>query len=160
MSSESTAPKKIKRLGDKAEAAVIQRVSAFESVPDRDAQYHDARTTAPVDGSAAITVAGSTPIPPNTPVEIKSVAVVFGKDDSNGRFYFPVRQHQRLLAERGWYALAVCTPDPSRDILALKAVPVAAIDLFVTSWISVDDGADYGQVAWTRFFDESEVGGR
>lgn len=148
-----------KRAGDAAEAAVIQRLDALEAVPDTEAEHYDARTTRALTYDNC-TLAGAVDCPEGTPVEIKSVAVVYGKSSANGRFYLRARQHEHLRAREGFYVFAVCTPDPNRELLAVKAVPAAHVDVLVSSWIDVDgDRAEeaYAQLAWTRLFDESEV---
>lgn len=148
-----------KRGGETAEAAVIQQIGALDPVSDTDAAHYDAETTAPLTGQD-VTVASATDCPAGTPVEIKSVQVVYGEKSATGRFYLPAHQHEHLVAQDGWYVFAVCTPDPSRDLLACKAVPARAVDVLVASWIEVsaDRCEDaYAQLSWTRLFDDSEV---
>lgn len=148
-----------KRGGDRAEATVIQSIDALDSVSDLDVEHLDARTTAPLTENECA-IEGAERCPANTPVEIKSVGVVYGVDSANGRFFIPEHQHDHLLDADGWYVFAVCTPDPNRDVLAMRAVPAEVVDDIVSSWIvSGDDRSEdaYAQFAWTRLFDAEEV---
>lgn len=148
-----------KRGGDAAAAAVIQRIPALDPVSDRDQQYIDARTTAPLT-PAACPIEGGESCPADTPVEIKSVGVVYGRDSANGRFFIPEHQHEHLLEADGWYVFAVCSPDPRRELLALRAVPAEVVGEIVPSWIASGEERSedaYAQFTWSRLFDSEEV---
>lgn len=159
MATERSPSEAAKRGGDAAAAAVIQRVPALDPVADSDIEYIDARTAQPLT-PADCPIEGADRCPAGAPIEIKSVGVVYGVNSANGRFFIPQHQHQHLIDDDGWYVFAVCTPDPRRELLAMRAVPAEDVDEIVSSWIA--SGADrsedaYAQFAWTRLFDAEEV---
>jgi hypothetical protein len=148
-----------KRCGENAAAASIEAIPELEWVPDSEAEHYDARVTEPIGPTGQLPLVGCVELTPGTPVEIKSVSVVYGEDtQANGRFYLRENQHENLLQDGGVYLFLVCSPNPNeRDILAMKIVEASNVTELVPSWIDSADRAVYAQMAWTRVFDESEV---
>lgn len=148
-----------KRAGEAVEGEVIQRYPELEYVPDADAHHYDARVSRLLCPSDALPFVGMCLLEVGTPVEIKSTMVVYGEAQSRGRFYLRRKQHQRLVDESGVYLFAVCKPQPSRPVIGAKVVPATTVGGLVSSWIEAGDRADYAQLAWSRIFDEAELGG-
>jgi len=147
-----------KRAGENAESAVIQRHPELEYVGDTEAQHYDARVSELLSPSPMLPFVGLCLLEVGTAVEIKSTMAVYGQSQRRGRFYLRRKQHQRLVDEGGVYLFAVCEPRPSRPVLAAKVVPATTVGGMVSSWIDAGDRADYAQLAWSRIFDESELG--
>ena len=148
-----------KRAGEAVEGDVLQRHEELEYVPDTDAQHYDARVSELLSPSPTLPFVGMCLLEVGTVVEIKSTMVVYGAAQSRGRFYLRRKQHRRLVDEAGVYLFAVCEPRPSRPVLAAKVVPATTVGGLVSSWIDGGDRADYAQLAWSRIFDEAELGG-
>lgn len=148
-----------KRGGENAAAEVIQRYPELEYVPDTDAQHYDARVSELLCPSEALPFVGMCLLEVGTAVEIKSTMVVYGEDQSRGRFYLRRKQHQRLIEESAVYLFVVCEPRPARPVIAAKIIPATSVGGLVSSWIDGGDRADYAQITWGRIFDDTEVGG-
>jgi hypothetical protein len=147
-----------KRAGENAEAAVLERASALEYVPDSDAEHYDAELTRDLE-AGGIEIVGERPPRVGDGVEIKSACVVYA-DDSHGRFYHRKQQHEFLLAAGGWYLLAVCEPVPERPVIAMQFVASEVVDEYITTWYDGGDGrADYYQLRWPNVIDKSVVYG-
>lgn len=155
MSSQTTLSSR--QAGENAESAVLEAVPALEYVPDTEAEYYDARTTTLVTPSETVLFAGICLLEADLPVEIKSVMVVYGENQTRGRYYLRRGQHEKLLADGGVYLFAVCEPTPDRDVIRLKVLPASIVDELVCSWIDPDDRAEYAQLTWSNMFDPSEV---
>lgn len=142
--------------GDSTEADVIQSTEGLEYVPDTDIEFADGRVV-----SAAVTI-NEISIPRDTLIEIKSAMVVYGASQQRGRFYLREGQHERLVEADGVYLFVVVTPDPTREILAMRIVPAEDVSKIVTSWYDGGDRADYTQPYWDAVFDSTEItrGGR
>lgn len=132
-------------LGDATEQRVLER-EGFASVPDAEATWCDARTDN------------------GRPVEIKGCVQWRSKGDSTapGEWWIQRRNHDRLLAAGGLYALAVYEIEQMRTgaldvaIVEYALVPAQIVGALIPSWQPLDDhpsGADErGQLQWTTVF--------
>jgi len=147
-----------KRLGERVEATIIQRLPEFDSVADRDA-HHDAITTgAVINSSEGLPLAGTLLMEPGTPVEIKSAAATITQTERRGRFYFRRTQHEALVESAATYLLAVVAPDPAREtLLAMRAIPARIVDGIVGPWSEIDGRPDACQRSWANFIDPGRV---
>jgi hypothetical protein len=146
------------KAGDRVESTVVELVPELAYVPDHEAEHYDAETTTLLEPSDLVTFSGICLLERATVVEIKSAMVVLASGRC-GRYQLRRGQHEALLEESGLYLFAVCQPTPSRGVLALKVVPASLVDELVTSWIDGgEDCLEYAQIAWSRLFDEAEVG--
>jgi hypothetical protein len=145
-----------KRLGERVEATVIQRVDGLRAAPERDSR-HDAVAEQCLAPTERLPFAGICLVERGTPVEIKSVAAVQGEREATGRFYLREGQHAALLADAGVYIFVVAVPVPNRDPLAMKLVPASLVDELRGSWIEVEDRCTHTKLAWSHVFRESEV---
>jgi len=147
-----------RQFGESAESALLQDFPAFRYVDDSEAPHYDAITTEPISASMELPFVGICILEVDQEVEIKSVAVVVTEGQCRGRFYFRRVQHEHLVEIGGMYLLAVCEPRRARNVIAAKVVPANIIDdLIGDSWIECDGRADYKQIAWSNFFEISEV---
>ena len=155
--SQATHPK---RLGCSVEAAVIDADDDLEYVPDREAEWFDARTTAPITPEPTRPLGSVCVVPAETPVEIKGCIPEQsnGSRTTPGRWYIKRGSHEQLLQMRGHYYLVVYAPTPDTPILSETIVPAAAVgDLLNGSWY--DNGRE-GQVAkltWKKVIDTEAV---
>lgn len=149
-----------KHAGDRAEAAVIQAVEELEMVPDDEDEHVDARLVATIDPDESLRTIALPVLEQGTLVEIKSCSVVITKDQSRGRFYLRRKQHEYLREQGAVYLFAVCEPRPQRSIIGLKAAAATSVDDVVPSWRDPGDGRPVcAQIAWSKTFDEEEIGG-
>ncbi|WP_197540033.1 hypothetical protein [Halostagnicola larsenii] len=152
-----------KRGGENAASEVIQAIPEIEHVGDDVDVHIDARALAAIEADDLLQIADSLSIiESGTDLEIKSAMVVYGESQTRGRYYLREGQHEYLLGQDAVYLFAVCEPNPSRSIIAMKMVPAAEVDELVSSWIEAGDRPDYAQIAWSRIFDPEEIerGGR
>ncbi|WP_276258150.1 hypothetical protein [Haloglomus litoreum] len=145
-----------KRLGERVEATVIQRVEELRAAPERDSR-HDAIAEQCLAPSERLPFAGIALVEQGTPVEIKSVAAVQGQAEKTGRFYLREGQHAELLESAGVYVFVVAVPYPDRDPLAMKLVPASLVDELRGSWIEVDGRCTHTKLAWSHVFRDAEV---
>lgn len=127
-----------KDAGDSLEATVISGRPELESVPDSEAEWHDARTTTLVEATPELPMAGILLVEAGTPVEIKAAQVRIkngGSETIRGRWYIKRAAHDRLLAAGGVYYLVVYEPE-SRAPLAAIVVPARSLEALVT-WTPV-----------------------
>ena len=146
-----------RRLGDRAEGAVIELLPWLRYVSDETAEHYDAVARDSTDV-----------VNEGDPVEIKSVAVRLASG-SPGRFNVRRTQHEALLEVGGWYLFVVCTPNQERGVLAYEFVPAAVVDeeLIPTAgagddsvslwWDGGDGREEYRQITWTAVFDKEDV---
>jgi hypothetical protein len=146
-----------KRLGERVEALVVETVDGLEAAPERDA-HHDARTTEVVDATDDLPLGGTVLLERDTPVEIKSAAVVVTERERRGRFYFRRQQHSALLDSCGAYLFVVLAPNPAREnILAMRAIPASLVDETLGNWTEPDGRAAFSQRAWTNYISARRV---
>lgn len=161
MSSESVDLERVPSVigGERAEAAVIQRVPELRWVPDDQDEHVDAVVRETFSASQEVPTVGLCLLEEGTDVEIKSCMVRNGEDQRRGRFYIRELQHQELLERDGVYLFAVTEPTPAREPIALKIVPASTVDSLVSSWIECRDRAarGYAQLSWSRIFAAGEV---
>jgi hypothetical protein len=151
-----------KKAGSRVEGNVVQRVSALEIVPDREARWCDARATAPITPSPELPFVGLDRLDASAPVEIKAAQLVLGSGCA-GRIYIRQGQHEdHVLSKDVAYLVAVYDPRRSCRIVAMVVVAADFLDhVKPDGWITVEadrseDG--YRQLAWTNFFDADLVG--
>lgn len=155
MSSWSVPPK---HGGETAAAAVLELVPGIEPVPDSEAIHYDSRPTTEITNHQRLDFVELDGIESGTPVEIKSVMVVQTADQQRGWFNLRQGQHEKLLADDGVYLFAVCEPTPSRDVLAMTAVPAALVEDLRSDWRTPDGRLPYTQLAWSRLIDPDILG--
>jgi len=143
-----------KRLGERAEATIIQRVDALDPIPDTEAEHYDAVPMAAIYPST-VPMVGIAVVGAGRPVEIKTTMPRLS-DGDRGRLYLRREQHENLVDDAGCYLLAVTAPH-DRDPLAMKLLPAVVLGDIISSWIEPDDRADYAQISWGRIFDEEEI---
>ncbi|WP_423745087.1 hypothetical protein V5735_03415 (plasmid) [Haladaptatus sp. SPP-AMP-3] len=146
-----------KRGGETAASAVLDLVPELVHVPDTEAEHYDARASTLVEPSSKLAFSGICLLEKHVVVEIKSTIVVYGANQSRGRFYLRRGQHEKLLDDAGVYLFAVCEPTPDRTVIAMKVIPATLVDELVSSWIEPDGRATYAQLAWSRIFAREEV---
>ena len=146
-----------KHAGETAEAAVLERVPELEYVRDVENEHVDARVADVLVPRADVPTVALPVLEVGTLVEIKSVMVVYGENQTRGRYYLREQQHRHLLEHGAVYLFAVCVPAPSRDVIAVKIVPATIVDELVSSWIDAGDRPEYAQLSWSRIFDPAEV---
>jgi len=150
-----------KRLGTSVEAAVIDADPDLETVTDREAEWYDARATAPITPEPTRPLGSVCVVPAETPVEIKGCLpnVSNGSGTTTGRWYIKRETHEQLLQARGHYYLVVYAPVPHTPIIAETIVPAAVIgDLLDGSWSN--SGRQEGEVAklsWKKVIDTDMV---
>lgn len=143
-----------KEAGEALEEAVIEKVPGLVAVPDSEADWHDARTTASLT-AGAIPLVGVCSIGPNTPVEVKGCQYRKSRGGGRtrrGRWYIKRRAHERLVENGGVYAFAVYVPRADLEVVGLRFVPARLVDEVIPSWIDVGGGRSENQVAqptWT-----------
>lgn len=145
-----------KRVGERVEATLIQR-HALRHVADTEVAWHDAAADGLLEPSAELPFVGVVLVEADTPIEIKSAAVVTGERQRRGRFQLREQQHAQLLDAGAMYCFAVGDPSPDREVLAAKIVPATGVDELVTSWIETADREPYPQIPWSHVFDPEEV---
>lgn len=148
-----------KRAGERVEAAVVQEHSDLEYTPDSEAVHHDATTTAELTVSDDLRILGAVSIPAETPVEIKSAAAAIGETSRAGRFHVQRTGHEWLLDRGGVYLLAVCEPNPDREVVASTLATAEAFDELLGRWVDPGDGRtdEYAQLAWTNAIERETV---
>lgn len=146
-----------RRLGDRAEGAILELLPWLRYVSDETAEHYDAVARE----SAGV-------VDEDDPVEIKSVAVWLSSG-SPGRFNVRRTQHEALLEVGGWYLFVVCSPNQEREVIAYAFVSAADVDedLIPSSgtdgervslwWDGGDGREEYRQIAWTDVFDKEDV---
>lgn len=147
-----------KRAGERVERHIIDSLDHVVAVPDERA-HHDARAETMLSPSHELPFASICVVEADTPIEIKSAMVVISSGSRKGRFYFREQQHEWLLEHGGVYCVVVCEPTPQRDILARKLIRAPIINELTNSWCRPEGRAAYDQLAWSRLFDEREIGG-
>lgn len=132
-------------LGAAAEQRVLER-EGFVSVPNGEATWCDARTDT------------------GQPVEIKGCIHERSKGDRTapGEWWIQRRNHDRLLAERGLYALVVYEPERMRTggldvaIVEYGLLPARIVGALIPSWQPLEDhpsGAEErAQLQWPAVF--------
>lgn len=148
-----------RRAGFRAESTVIQLVDELRPVPDSEHQHHDAITTTLLTPSRQLPFGSIPLLERGTVVEIKSAAVVITEQQRKGRFLIRESQHEHLLSEAGSYLFAVASPDPDRELLAMKIVPASIVDELLGTWIERDSRARYCQLTWSAIFAVDEIRG-
>lgn len=148
---------KNRRAGESTEADLIQRIDGLAPVADTNARHYDAVVTDTIT-SSQIPLVGELQLERGRRIEIKSAMVRYASG-KRGMFYFRPVQHNYLEDVSGMYALAVCEPTPSRDILGVKMVPTDAIRATIEDgWMAAADGhSEYAQRAWSNFFNPEEI---
>jgi hypothetical protein len=146
-----------KRLGERAEAAVIEAVDALDPVADSDAEHYDAVPSTALFPSESVRMVGIAVAEAGIPIEVKTTVPRLSTG-SRGRFYLRRKQHRRLSEDGGCYLLAVTTPH-EREPLAMVLVAARTLNDVISSWIDGNHRADYAQIAWSRVFSEEEVNG-
>jgi hypothetical protein len=150
-----------KKAGSRVEGNVVQRVSALEIVPDREARWCDARATAPITPSPELPFVGVDRHDEGDRVEIKAAQLVLGSGCA-GRIYLRQGQHEdHVLPKDVRYLVAVYDPRRSCRLVAMVVVAADLLDhMKPDGWTAVEadrseDG--YRQLAWTNFFDPDLV---
>lgn len=151
----SSADLSAKRLGERAESAVIEAIDELEPVSDSDAEHYDAVPSTAVFPSDMVRMVGIAVAEAGIPIEVKTTVPRISTG-SRGRFYLRRKQHRRLSEEGGCYLLAVTTTD-EREPLAMVLVAARTLSDVIPSWIDGNHRADYAQIAWGRIFSEQEV---
>lgn len=143
-----------RQLGDRTAAAVYQRVDALEHVPDREAEWYDARPETAV-WPSTVPLVGMAVVEAGRPVEIKSCVRDLG--DQRGRIYLRRDQHRQLVDAGAVYLFAI-VDDRDREPVAAKIFPATVVDDVIPAWRDAGDGRqDCSQISWARFFDPDEV---
>ena len=143
-----------KQQGTVLEELVIDCYDALAPVTDEAAEWHDARTTAPLSPGDRLRVLETTHVPAETPVEIKGAQqwISNGSGRRRGRWYVKRQSHDELCAADGLYLLAVY--EAGGVIEAIVAVPATDLDeLLAGRWCATDAtwGADgVAKVAWSQ----------
>lgn len=151
-----------RQAGDRSETVVLEEVPELRYVPDSEANHYDAIVEELIEPSSALPFVGIVVLESGTPVEIKSVSVVYGQEQRRGRFQPRRGQHEALLEDGGVYLFAICAPH-DRDLIAMKVVPATQvdhlIDVVTNGWRSAgeDRSEEYVQFSWARVFDPSEI---
>ncbi|THE64502.1 hypothetical protein D8Y22_12730 [Salinadaptatus halalkaliphilus] len=151
-----------RQAGDRSESVVLEYVDALRYVPDTESPHYDAIAERTIGATERLPFVGIVVLESGTPVEIKSVSVVYGERQRRGRFQPRRSQHETLLAMGGVYLFAVCTPH-DRELIAAKVVPATQmdhlIDVVTNGWRSAGDGRseEYVQFSWSRVFDPEEI---
>ncbi|KDE56699.1 hypothetical protein EL22_25355 [Halostagnicola sp. A56] len=151
-----------RQAGDRSETVVLEHVDDLRYVPDSESQYYDAICESVIGPSERLPFVGIVVLESGTPVEIKSVSVVYGKGQRRGRFQPRRGQHEKLLESGGVYLFAVCAPH-DRELIAMKVVPATQIDHLIDvvtdGWRSAgtDRSEEYVQFSWSRIFDPDSV---
>lgn len=146
-----------KHAGETAASEVLHELPTLDHVPDTETEYYDARTTLPLEPDDVLKFIELDRLGAGVPVEIKTAMVVYGEDGRIGRFNIRLGQHRQLLWSSGVYLFAVCTPDPSRDVLGMVVVPAEVVDTLVPSWFDLEERETYGQFSWTRVLDREAI---
>ncbi|WP_436344164.1 hypothetical protein [Natronorubrum sp. FCH18a] len=151
-----------RQAGDRSETVVLEELPGTRYVPDSEVNHYDAIAEELIEPSAALPFVGIVVLESGTPVEIKSVSVVYGQEQRRGRFQPRRGQHEALLESGGVYLFAICAPH-DRDLIAMKVVPATQvdhlIDVVTNGWRSAgeDRSEEYVQFSWGRVFDPSEI---
>jgi len=152
-----------KRSGSTIEDLVINR-HQLQFVPDRDASWHDAVTTASITTSEAVPITDVCVIAPETPVEIKGAQGLRSNGDRQtaGHFFVHRRSHERLVDADGVYWLVVYKPrGSSTDVCGQVVVPADRVDdLLEDRWYQAPPHRSEGEVAqlsWPHVLDREEV---
>lgn len=151
----SSAEPSSKRLGDRAEAAVIEAVDALDPVSDSEAEHYDAVPSTALFPSDSVRMVGIAVAEVGVPVEVKTTIPRLSTG-CRGRFYLRRKQHRLLSEDGGCYLLAVTTPH-EREPFAMVLVAARTLDDVIPSWIDGKHRADYAQISWGRVFSEEEV---
>lgn len=146
-----------KRAGERVENHLVSDLPELEHRPDSVAMHYDAVTTQEVTTSREVPIEGAVSIPAGTLVEIKSVAAAITESSRAGRYYYRRTQHEFLAENGGVYLLAVCVPNPDREVVARKIVTPGVLEEHLGSWVDPDGRPDYAQLAWTNVFDPETV---
>lgn len=152
----SVSPFNSTKLGDSSESAVLEARPDLRYVADTEARHYDAEAKTAISASHELPMVGICVIEADQEIEIKSAAARVTADQRRGRFQFRRKQHEKLLEIGGVYLFAVCQPNRTRDVIAMKIVPAVIIDDIV-SWIECEGRDDYCQLAWSNIFNLSEV---
>ena len=153
-----------RQAGDRSESVVLERIPELRYVPDTESPHYDAIAEDLVEPSAELPFVGIVVLESGTPVEIKSVSVVYGQAQRRGRFQPRRTQHEALLESGGVYLFAVCAPH-DRELIGAKVVPATQVDHLISvitdGWRSAgeDRSEEYVQFSWARIFDPAEIGG-
>ena len=135
-----------KRAGERSESAAIEVLPWLRYVNDETAEHYDAVVREDTDELSADDV-----------VEIKSAAVVLA-DERPGMWYLRKGQHDRLVADEGWYLLVVSAPQADRQVLAHQFVRAAAFEAaHLDGWWDGGERADFRQVRWTAVFEQADL---
>ena len=157
----SSNPLHPKRAGTSVEAAVIEREPALAPVDDREAEWHDAETTAVLEPRVERPLGGVCLVEPEMPVEIKGCVPEQsnGADSTPGRWYIKQDAHDQLAAAHGFYYMVVYAPLPETPIVSGMVLPAATVGEFLSErWY--DTGRSEGVVAklsWPTLFDREVV---
>ena len=135
-----------RQAGARSEGAAIELLPWLRYVNDETAEHYDAVVREDTDELSAGDV-----------VEIKSAAVVLA-DERPGMWYLRQGQHDRLVADEGWYLLVVSTPQADRQVLAHRFVRAEAFERRqLDAWWDGGERADFRQVRWTAVFDRTDL---
>ncbi len=151
-----------RQAGDRSETVVLERVPELRYVPDTESPHYDAIAESLLEASAELPFVGIVVIESGTPIEIKSVGVVYGERQRRGRFQLRRGQHEALLEAGGVYLFAVCAPH-DRELIIAKVVPATQvshlIDVVTDGWRSAGEerSEEYVQFTWARVFDPSDI---
>lgn len=155
-------PASAKVTGEAMEAAVIQAVDELDAVGDGSAEWHDARTTGPLQPGPEHSIESVLLVESGTPVEIKSAQTRLASGN-RGRFYLRKRQHERLVSEGAVYLFAVYDPR-ALSVIAMHVAPAVAVDeRLPDGWTAVEDPTrredGFRQLTWTNFIAAETVEG-
>jgi hypothetical protein len=151
-----------RQAGDRSESVVLEHVDELRYVPDTESPHYDAIAENLIEPSAELPFVGLVVLESGTPVEIKSVSVVYGERQRRGRFQPRRGQHEELLERGGVYLFAVCAPH-DRELITAKIVPSTQVDHLISDitdgWRSAGEGRseEYVQFSWARVFDPAEI---
>lgn len=155
MSSDRADLAPARRIGERAEGAIIESISEIDHVSDHEQQRYDAVATTAVWPDQQLPMSGICVIERGVPIEIKSCIPRYS-DGRRGMFYLRSEQHDELVELGAVYLFAVVEPH-TREPIALRAAAARSVS-DVVQWRSGGDGnQDCYQLAWSRVIRIEEV---
>lgn len=152
-----------KRAGSSVEARIVDTEPALEPVSDREADWHDARTTAPLEPRPDRPLDAWCVVTSDTPVEIEAAIPEHRNGVSEtvpGRWYIKRQAHAQLVRADAVYYLTVYAPTPDTPLLAAQLTPAAHLDdLLEGRWYECR-GRDVARLSWESLIDPGRLSGQ